>query len=58
MTETEKIAHVSSQLEKLDREGEAYIRALTASLVRLPTPNIPDDTAQELKTGAGSKRCV
>jgi hypothetical protein len=46
MTGNEKIAHISRQLEKLDREGKAYIKALTASLAGLPTPNIPNDPAQ------------
>jgi hypothetical protein len=51
MTETEKIAHVSRQLEKLDREGKAYIKALTASLTNLPKANIPNDAAQTKADG-------
>ncbi|GHV10068.1 hypothetical protein FACS189485_23030 [Spirochaetia bacterium] len=50
MTEKEKIAHVTQQLGKLDREGKAYIKTLSAALVSLPAL---DDTAQS-KT---SMRC-
>jgi hypothetical protein len=57
MTEQEKIAYISQELKKLDREGEAYIKALTAALVSLPTPNIPGFDLSGI-IGAGGERCL
>jgi hypothetical protein len=57
MTKNEKIVHVSRQLERLDREGKAYIKALTASLAGLPAPNIPNDTARNKTSRKAQVAC-
>jgi hypothetical protein len=51
----DKLDHLTRGIQALDETDQTYMDTLTASLVRHPSPNIPDDPSQ-VKTIIGYEK--